>query len=135
MPMHILKFWISKLEGLAVDIKSIDASLAISDQELMVKILANLPSEYDVILDGLKSRLNITSEPDALTLEDIHEKLGTQYVQIKANKEDKLEKKEEKALYTSKYNKLYKGRCVSCGELGHKIGYCPEKEENQESCF
>ena len=36
--------WISKLEGLAVDIKSVDTSLTISDQEFIVKILNNLPS-------------------------------------------------------------------------------------------
>ena len=74
--------WISELEGLTVDIESIDASSAISDRDLMVKILNNLPSEYDVILDGLESRLNKSGD-DALTLEDIREKLGTRYARIK----------------------------------------------------
>ena len=51
--------WISKLEGLRTDIKEINSSLAMSDYDFMVKILNNLPSEYDVILDGLENRLNM----------------------------------------------------------------------------
>ena len=68
--------WISELEGLMVEIESIDISAAISDRDLMVKILNNLPAEYDVILDGLETRLNKSGD-EALTLEETREKLDT----------------------------------------------------------
>ena len=49
--------WISELEGLRTEIEEINSSSAVSDYDFMVKILNNLPSEYDVILDGLESAL------------------------------------------------------------------------------
>ena len=85
--------WISELEGLMVEIESIDISSAISDRDLMVKILNNLPAEYDVILDGLETRLNKSGD-EALTLEEIREKLGTRYERIKANGEEEALKED-----------------------------------------
>ena len=51
----------------------------------MIKILNNLPTEYDVILDGLETRLKKIGD-EALTLEEIHGKLGSSYEQVKAKK-------------------------------------------------
>ena len=139
--------WISELEGLTVDIESIDASSAISDRDLMVKILNNLPSEYDVILDGLESRLNKSGD-DALTLEDIREKLGTRYARIKTNEEEVDMNGEEKAFVAwSKYKKMqrfenkngnyrerngstFEGRCWYCHQRGHKAFDCGELKKD-----
>ncbi len=52
--------WISELEGLRTEIQNIDSSLEISENDFMMKIMNNLPSEYDVVLDGLKNRLTLT---------------------------------------------------------------------------
>ena len=69
--------WISELEGLRTEIEEINSSSAVSDYDFMVKILNNLPSEYDVILDGLENRLSMDgSGSNALTIEDIREKLS-----------------------------------------------------------
>ena len=118
--------WISEMEGLTIEIESIDAMSAISERELMVKILNNLPSEYDVVLDGLETRLNNASGTDGLTLEDVREKLSTRYDRIKANKEDELKSSEEKAFTAFKFKKQYKGLCGYCGKYGHKSTDCPE---------
>ena len=96
----------------------------------MVKILNNLPSEYDVILDGLENRLTVdASDSNALTIESIRDKLGNRFERIKANEE----KPEETGLYSGYYKKQYKGRCSNCGEYGHKSGDCPEKEPTEAS--
>ena len=100
--------WISELEGLTIEIESIDVTSAISERELMVKILNNLPSEYDVVLDGLETRLNNASGTDGLTLEDVREKLSTRYERIKANEEDELNSSKEKAYVAFKFKKQYK---------------------------
>ncbi len=55
-----LEDWISDLEGLRTEIESIKSLSAISEKDFMVKILNNLPSEYDIVLDGLKNRLMLT---------------------------------------------------------------------------
>ena len=67
--------WISKLEGLRTEIESIDIASAISERDFIVNILNNLPSKYDVVLDGLESRLTKTGQ-DALTIEYIQDKLN-----------------------------------------------------------
>ena len=52
--------WISLLEGYQTDIETIDATLAISKKDFMLRILNNLPKEYDSILDSLENRLSET---------------------------------------------------------------------------
>ena len=74
--------WISDLEGLKTEIESIHSSSAISEKDFMVKILNNLPSEYDVVLDGLENKLTLTGS-DALTVESIRDKLNNRYERIK----------------------------------------------------
>ena len=69
--------WISKLEGLRINIELIESSSAISERNFMVKILNNLPSEYDVILDGLENRLALKSDDDnVLNVDAIRDKLN-----------------------------------------------------------
>ena len=101
---------------------------AMSDRDFMVKILNNLPPEYDVILDGLENRLILDeSDSNALTIESIRDKINNCYEHI--NAQDKIV--EEKAHYAN-YKKPYKGRCLFCGEYGHKSGDCPEKKKPPE---
>ena len=102
--------WISELEGIRTEIEAIDSASAISEKDFMVKILNNLPEEYDVILDGLENRLEASGN-QKLTLEGIRDKLGSQYARIKKNKKDV---KQEKAF--ALYMKQYKGNCTNCGK-------------------
>ena len=119
--------WFSKLEWLVVEIESIDANSAISDRDLIVKILNNLPSEYDVILCGLETRLKKTGD-DTLTLDEVRENLGTRYERIKANQEEK-ESDEDDVAYTA-FKKLM-------NQNGHKTGngLGKNKGEFQRQCW
>ena len=94
----------------------------------MVKILNNLPSEYDVILDGLENSLTLTGS-DALTVECIRDKLNNWYEQIKQtddtnDEDDKMEKD------VAMYAKSYKGRCTHCREIGHEGPSSPKRQNN-----
>ena len=67
--------WISLMEGTITEIESIYAKMAISNKDFLLCILNNLPKQYDVVLDGLESRLDGTGDK-ALTLEIFCEKLS-----------------------------------------------------------
>jgi len=125
--------WISELEGLRTEVEGIDSSSAMSDKDFMVKVLNNLPSEYDVILDGLENRLTLDqSDPNTLTIENIREKLNNRYERILGKIEAEEEKEEEKAL-VGYYKRQYKGRCSNCGEYGHKGADCPERDRDDNT--
>ena len=69
----------------------------------MIPILNNLPEEYDVILDKLKTPLSANGD-DALTIEIICKKLNHCHEKFKDENEEKREK--EKALRS--FDKQYK---------------------------
>jgi len=135
--------WISKLEGYVTDIETIDASSSISEKELMVHIINNLPKEYDVVLDGLENRLDATGAT-ALTLEEIREKLCHRYERIKKESEVEEEYSNEKALLAFQqlfedekaliaFVQNFKGRCHKCGTYGHKGVNCPENKTSESN--
>ena len=130
--------WISELEGIRTEIENIDSSAAISDKEFMVKILNNLPSEYDTILDGLENRLTLDpSDSNALTIESIREKLSNRYERIADRDRSELYESEERGL--AAYGKQFKGTCNRCGKYGHKGMDCTNNNDsegnNSRGCF
>ena len=120
--------WISELEGLRIDIELIESSSAISERNFMVKILNNLPSEYDVILDGLENRLALKPDDEnALTVDGIREKVNNRYERIRKNaKIDVAIEENDRALVSVSF----KGTCNKCGKYGHKGVGCPNGNEN-----
>jgi hypothetical protein len=127
--------WITELESLRNDMDSISLSSKMNDQDFMIHILNNLPESYDVILDGMESRLMLPdSDPSKLTIENIRDKLNNRFERITKNE---LAKEEEHTL--AAFNKQYKGRCSNCGEYGHKSGDCKDKRKGNPtfngSCY
>ena len=120
--------WITELEGHLAEIEIIDENSAISEKDLMVHILNNLPMEYDSVSDSLETQLDKTGS-EKLTLELIREKLARQHERIEKNikETDKREhRNEEKAL--ANFPKQFKGLCYNCGKYGHKGADCPDKK-------
>ena len=69
--------WITELESLRNDIDSISLSTKMTDQDFMIHVLNNLPEQYDVVLDGMESRLMLgDGDPNKLTIEDVRDKLN-----------------------------------------------------------
>lgn len=121
--------WITDLESLRNDMDSISLSSKMNDQDFMIHILNNLPEEYDVILDGMESRLMLPdSDPNKLTIENIRDKLNNRFERIAKNTEAK---EEEKAF--AAFSKQYKGRCGKCGDYGHKSSDCSENRKGDSS--
>ena len=110
------------MEGTITEIESIKAKMAISDQDFLLHIFNNFPKEYDVILDGLESRLGETSDK-APTLETIGEKLSERYARIKkeVDNDDNDGREHERALSAKDWHPpQFKGTCHKCGKYGHK---------------
>ena len=122
---------ISKLEGYMTEIETIDASSAISEKDLMLHVMNNLPKEYEVILDGLESRID-KSGAEKLTIEVIREKLNGRYERIK--KSVKADDRTERSLLATFPNQ-FKGTCYNCGKYGHKGSDCPEKDKSRKGKF
>ena len=95
----------------------------------MLRILNNLPKEYDSILDSLENQLGPTVN-NALTLEIIREKLGNRFACIKKQEDgdvNKIHKSHKEAVVV--YPNQFRGSCNSCGKYGHQGKRCPDKQE------
>ena len=54
--------WITELESLRNEMNGISLSSKMTDQDFMIHILNNLPEVYDVVLDGMESRLMLKDD-------------------------------------------------------------------------
>ena len=72
--------WITELESLRNEMNGISLSSKMTDQDFMIHILNNLPEVYDVVLDGMESRLMLKDDDaNKLTIENIRDKLNNRY--------------------------------------------------------
>ena len=130
--------WIGDLEGICTEIEAIDASAAISEKDLMVKVINNLPEEYDVVVDGLENKLSLSGD-ESLTVEKMRDKLNDRYQRILDHKEEDKGKGPVKddvdrdMALTSYAKKIRSGmkfdrnnrvKCWYCREYGHKVNNC-----------
>ena len=120
--------WMTDLECLRSEMNKVKISgkTDMSEVDLIIHILSNLPEEYEVAVSELEEKLKNTSDP--LTMETVREKLNSRYERMAKNAESK---EEEKAF--AAWKKQYKGRCGKCGEYGHKSGDCPENSDKPSS--
>lgn len=123
--------WITELESLRTEMESIHISTAMADIDFMIHILNNLPEEYDVVLDGMESRLMLDdSNPSKLTIEDIRDKLNNRFERI----DERSEQEEREVALAGYYGKAFKGLCNKCGKYGHKASECrSDKTDNGKS--
>ena len=120
--------WMTDLESLRTEMNKVKISgkTDMSEVDLIIHILSNLPEEYEVAVSELEEKLKNTSSP--LDMETVREKLNTRYQRITKHTEDR---EEEKAL--AAFKKQYKGRCGNCGEYGHKSGDCPDRKSSSNN--
>ena len=115
--------WMSELESLRTEMNKIQirGKTAMSEVDLIIHILSNLPEEYEVAVSELERKLKDDSVQ--LSMEDIRETLGSRFDRIVKNYEAK---KEELAF--AAFKKQFKGLCGKCGKYGHKSTECPNQE-------
>jgi len=107
--------WITNLEGIRSKLK--DMGSDISDEDFLIHVLNNLPSEYEVQVSKLEDKLG--SAMNALTIEDVRNELNLKYARMKRTSDDGGES--EKALSMINH---FKGKCTHCGKQGHKGSEC-----------
>ena len=123
--------WMTELESLRNEIDKISVSTKMSDEDFMIHVLNNLTEDYDVVLDGMESRLMLNeNDPNKLTIEDVRDKLSGRFDRIR----ERSEKEKDSSWVTEEalaaYTKQYKGICGKCGEYGHHSRICPQNEPN-----
>lgn len=120
--------WITELESLRNDMDQIHISSRMSDLDFLIHVLNNLPELYDVVLDGMESKLMLAdTDPNKLKIEDVRDKLNSRYERIIDHAKESRELEdddgsEEKALLA--WQSQYKGVCYKCGVYGHKGTDC-----------
>lgn len=81
--------WISYLEGIRAEIEAIDSTAAISEKDFMVHVINNLPRAYDVIYDGLESKLSQTGD-EALTIEKMRDKINERFDRVEGLRDEDM---------------------------------------------
>ena len=80
-----------------------------SEVDLIIHILSNLPEDYKVAIAELKKELQGNSK--TLDIEEVRRVLNSRYERIKKNTEINFEEKAYAA-----FIKQFKGTCMNCGE-------------------
>jgi len=70
--------WITKLESIKVKLAEMNST--ISDEDLLVHILNNLPKEYEIQQSKLEAQFGSTTSP--LTIEDVRTELNLKFIRI-----------------------------------------------------
>jgi len=115
--------WLTNLESLRNEMDAVNISGKMGDLDFIIHVLANLPEEYEVVVQGLEDRLEDPST--APTVEQIRTKLNARYKRLIGQ----TEKSEEEKAFAA-FRKQFKGTCNTCGKYGHKGVDCPDRKEN-----
>ena len=121
--------WMTELESLRNEIDKISVSTKMSDEDFMIHVLNNLTKDYDVVLDGMESRLMLKeNDPNKLSIEEVRDKLSGRYDRVRErianHKDGPITDENDMAAYS----KQYKGICGKCGEYGHHSRNCPQNK-------
>ena len=127
--------WTANLETYIcelMDIKArlIDTGIAISDEQMMIRILDGLPDKYQITVEIMEQKLG------HMTLNELRGELQTRYQRMaskwkwtkKENKETSKRDGEDTALVAN-----FKGRCNKCGNFGHKAADCKNNDRDKDS--
>ena len=134
--------WVSELE--IIKIKLANMKVQISEEDLIIHIINNLPVEYDSVTDQIENELNFDDANEHPSVESVKARLRAKYSKLmrKVNISEKKsgngfgigrEKKSEEsesALYAGKH---FKGTCNICGKQGHKAVNCRNKSTNNSN--
>ena len=130
--------WLTELESLRSEMNrvTISGKSDMTDVDLIIHILSNLPEEYEVAVSKLEEKLKDTSTP--LALEDVRTELSSRHERIMKHQDEstddkallsglRLKELDEKALEA--FVKQYKGYCYECGKYGHNGRDCSKDDD------
>eukprot|EP00956_Cyclotella_meneghiniana_P039716 scaffold177807_cov69-Cyclotella_meneghiniana.AAC.1 len=138
--------WITDLEFYRTQMNNvkIQGKTDMSDIDLIIHILSNLPEEYEVVVSKMEEKLKET--PCTLTLEDVRNDLNSRFKRILKHEEEttndkglsartieQLAELDETAL--AAFIKQFKGLCNRCGKYGHKGVDCKHSQNNDSAGY
>jgi hypothetical protein len=112
--------WLASLEKIRQQLLSMNAP--ISDEELILHVLCNLPRAYETLSEQLERRVDDKNKP--LTLDELREELRIKYQRL-----TRYNSQEDATALLAK--KAFKGTCRICGKYGHRGNDCFYKNNNQ----
>jgi hypothetical protein len=95
-----------------------------SEMEIIVHILNNLPREYESVVEQIEGDLDNRLTVD---LDKVKNKLRSKFGRIKNHIFKSPSRITEGALFAGKED--FKGNCRKCGEYGNKAAKCPKRRE------
>ena len=98
-----------------------------TEVDLIIHILSNLPEEYEVAVAELEKDMQSQSTP--LEMENVRRVLDSRFERLSKNM-DISNDSGEKA-FAAWAKKQYKGICGKCGEYGHSSNNCPNHKQNR----
>jgi len=121
--------WITKLEEIQARLFE-DFNSIISEEDLMIHIMNNLPKYYETTVEILEKRVGVAKDP--LTLDELRNDLNLKFAKSNdedSDAEDDAEKEQDHALVAGNF----KGRCRACGKYGHKARDCYSKNSTNNN--
>jgi gag-polypeptide of LTR copia-type len=102
-----------------------------TDDDIIIHVISNLPKDYDAICDQLEIELGDEDQKQKITILDIKNRLRNKYnklkVRVKSIGEDSGDCEKLMSI-KGHHKKLFKGKCHNCGKYGHRISDCLEKK-------
>jgi hypothetical protein len=110
-----------------------------TEMEVVIHVLNNLPKEYESVVEGIESDLDNGNQ---VNLEKVKSKLRAKFVRLKTppTPPRNLSRTNNRATPTRSFPRVtdgafyanqegFKGNCRKCGEYGHKAANFPQKRE------
>jgi hypothetical protein len=116
--------WLASLEKIRQQLAGMNSP--ISDNDMILHILCNLPRAYETLSEQLERRVDHQQNP--LTLDELREELRLKYQRL-----TRYNQKEDATALVANFKKGFKGTCRLCGKYGHKATDCWHNKSNNQS--
>jgi gag-polypeptide of LTR copia-type/Zinc knuckle len=112
-----------------VRLKMEEMGPTISDTQFLLHVMNNLTHEYEMQVNRLERKIEDKVDPPSI--EDLREKLSLQFERLNIRKRDEnvKDQDQDQALYAGGQ---FKGKCRSCGKIGHKAVECKLKNSGNK---
>jgi gag-polypeptide of LTR copia-type len=117
--------WLMNLENLKWKQKGIGHE--VSNEDMMVHILHNLPKEYENTIEIMEIEL----ENGKLNLNKMRERLRNKFTRFDA--QEKKDDSDTALVAKNGLKPIYKKQCYNNGEIGHTGYDCPKREQEKNS--
>jgi hypothetical protein len=109
--------WMAEIEHIRQRLMDCPEAVPVTDREVIVKVLTDLPTEYRTIVTILEHQL-VTG---TLTIDNMTDHLRHEYKKVQKGLEIKIQNDKKDVAFVGG---RYKGKCTNCGIQGHKAKDC-----------